>query len=455
MDLVGPLGHGWAVPEGVVARAAVAGGLGAAPLGMLAEELAERGRRGHASRRARRRAERLVARELFERVARARRGRDRRRLGGRARLRDAARPSACSPRSASTSSTPAVPSRCSAPSPRMLAEAGVACQVSLERLMACGIGACLSCVVSHHRRAEARVRGRPRLRCARRWSGMRRRYRRSTRPPVASDVPHRLRARRCQQAGRSPRARPGHGGGAREHRRRLSVRSAPGAAQPGDHRVRHVRVRAGVRRLHRPVAARRDRHQGRVLRALGRQRESAHRRDRERHAQLDRASEPGRRGVLSRRTSRGSPSTRPDTPVIVNVSGHSVDEYVARHRAARSRSRPSRRTRSTSRVPTSMRAAWRSAPTARRPPQRDRGVPGRHAAPAHREAQPQRHRHRGDRRSVEAAGADAVSLINTLLGMAIDAETRRPQARPRRRRAFRPGDQAGRAEDGVAGVAAR
>jgi dihydroorotate dehydrogenase electron transfer subunit len=31
---------------------------------------------------------------------------------------------------------------------QMLSEGGVACQVSLERLMACGIGACLSCVVS-------------------------------------------------------------------------------------------------------------------------------------------------------------------------------------------------------------------------------------------------------------------------------------------------------------------
>ena len=30
----------------------------------------------------------------------------------------------------------------------LAAEAGVPCQVSLERLMACGIGACLSCVVS-------------------------------------------------------------------------------------------------------------------------------------------------------------------------------------------------------------------------------------------------------------------------------------------------------------------
>jgi dihydroorotate dehydrogenase electron transfer subunit len=28
------------------------------------------------------------------------------------------------------------------------AEAGIPCQVSLERLMACGIGACLSCVVT-------------------------------------------------------------------------------------------------------------------------------------------------------------------------------------------------------------------------------------------------------------------------------------------------------------------
>jgi dihydroorotate dehydrogenase electron transfer subunit len=31
---------------------------------------------------------------------------------------------------------------------RQARDAGVACQVSLERLMACGIGACLSCVVT-------------------------------------------------------------------------------------------------------------------------------------------------------------------------------------------------------------------------------------------------------------------------------------------------------------------
>ena len=43
MDLVGPLGHGWTLPEGTAHALLVAGGLGAAPLGMLAEELAERG----------------------------------------------------------------------------------------------------------------------------------------------------------------------------------------------------------------------------------------------------------------------------------------------------------------------------------------------------------------------------------------------------------------------------
>ena len=31
---------------------------------------------------------------------------------------------------------------------KMAADAGVTCQVSLERLMGCGIGACLSCVVT-------------------------------------------------------------------------------------------------------------------------------------------------------------------------------------------------------------------------------------------------------------------------------------------------------------------
>ncbi len=64
MDLIGPLGCGWSVPDGIAHALLVAGGLGAAPLGMLAEELALHGV-AVTSRRAPTR-ERLVARELFE-----------------------------------------------------------------------------------------------------------------------------------------------------------------------------------------------------------------------------------------------------------------------------------------------------------------------------------------------------------------------------------------------------
>ena len=43
-------------------------------------------------------------------------------------------------------------------------------------------------------------------------------------------------------------------------------------------------------------------------------------------------------------------------------------------------------------------------------------------------------------RSAEEAGADAISLVNTFLAMAIDVETRRPEADEHRRRPERPGD---------------
>ncbi len=69
MDVIGPLGHGWVVPEGAAHALLVAGGLGAAPLGMLAERLAERGVAVAVAQGAPT-AERLVARQLFERVAR-------------------------------------------------------------------------------------------------------------------------------------------------------------------------------------------------------------------------------------------------------------------------------------------------------------------------------------------------------------------------------------------------
>jgi dihydroorotate dehydrogenase electron transfer subunit len=146
MDAVGPLGQGWTVPEGTARALLVAGGLGAAPLGMLAEHLAASGVAVTVAQGAPT-AERLVARDRFERVAR--------------RVDVATDDGSAGERGLITvvsarrivEERPDVVYVCG---PEMMARtvaaqasaAGVACQVSLERLMACGIGACLSCVVT-------------------------------------------------------------------------------------------------------------------------------------------------------------------------------------------------------------------------------------------------------------------------------------------------------------------
>ena len=52
-------------------------------------------------------------------------------------------------------------------------------------------------------------------------------------------------------------------------------------------------------------------------------------------------------------------------------------------------------------------------------------------------------------KAAEDAGADAVSLVNTFLAMAIDVETRRPAPVEHRRRPERPGDPADRGSDGL------
>jgi dihydroorotate dehydrogenase electron transfer subunit len=146
MDLVGPLGHGWQVPDGLAHALIVAGGLGAAPLGMLAEDLAARGVAVSVAMGAPTK-ERLVARDVFERVARkieiatddGSAGEHGLVTGPAERLLaeesfDAVY--ACGPEAMQRAVA------------RLAADAGVACQVSLERLMACGVGACVSCVVS-------------------------------------------------------------------------------------------------------------------------------------------------------------------------------------------------------------------------------------------------------------------------------------------------------------------
>jgi len=146
MDAIGPLGHGWSTPPGAAHALLVAGGLGAAPLGMLAERLAASGVAVSVAQGAPT-ASRLVAREVFESVAR--------------RVEVATDDGSAGERGFVTvvserllrEDAPDVVYVCG---PEIMARAvvaqthaaGIACQVSLERLMACGIGACLSCVVT-------------------------------------------------------------------------------------------------------------------------------------------------------------------------------------------------------------------------------------------------------------------------------------------------------------------
>lgn len=146
LDLIGPLGTGWRLGDGIRHALVVAGGLGAAPMGMLVEQLAERGVAVTVAQGAPT-AERLLARELFEQQAR--------------RVLVATDDGSAGERGFVTTlvegvfatDRPDVVYTCGPePMERIVAAqaavAGVACQVSLERLMACGVGACLSCVVA-------------------------------------------------------------------------------------------------------------------------------------------------------------------------------------------------------------------------------------------------------------------------------------------------------------------
>jgi dihydroorotate dehydrogenase electron transfer subunit len=146
MDLVGPLGRGWSAPEGIAHALIVTGGLGAAPLGMLAEQLALRGVAVSVAMGAPTQ-ERLVARDLYERVARrVELSTDDGSAGEHGFVTGPAQRLLAEERfDIVYTCGPELMQRAVA---ALAAEAGVPCQISLERLMACGIGACLSCVVS-------------------------------------------------------------------------------------------------------------------------------------------------------------------------------------------------------------------------------------------------------------------------------------------------------------------
>lgn len=144
LDLLGPIGRGWHVPETTSHALLVAGGLGAAPLIMLAEELAAAGiaiavAQGAPT------AERLVSRSVFDRVARRFEvATDDGSAGERGFV------TAISERFLAEERFDVVYTCGPEPMQRIVAAQAAAhgayCEVSLERLMACGIGVCLSCV---------------------------------------------------------------------------------------------------------------------------------------------------------------------------------------------------------------------------------------------------------------------------------------------------------------------
>ena len=182
----------------------------------------------------------------------------------------------------------------------MLAQAGVPCQVSLERLMACGIGACLSCVVTTAVRTQAGLCRRTGLRCRGGAVGCVADTAEAL-DPLSLWGPRLPPACRGCRNGRSttgPVRRyrgqvVGH-----EHGRRLeSENRVTRACEPCDDRVGHLRIGEGVRAVHRPLAPWGDRDEGRLLRAVAGQRQPARGRDGQRHAQLHRSAEPRCRGV--------------------------------------------------------------------------------------------------------------------------------------------------------------
>ncbi len=149
VSVVGPLGNGWNVPAGTKRALLVSGGLGAAPLNLLARELAAAGTQVDVVMGAPT-SERLVCRD---------------------RLTISAQGSGGSVQVATDDGSEGVHGFCTAISSPAIESgaydyvaicgpgpmeknaaapavaAGVPCEVSLEKLMACGIGVCLACIV--------------------------------------------------------------------------------------------------------------------------------------------------------------------------------------------------------------------------------------------------------------------------------------------------------------------
>jgi dihydroorotate dehydrogenase electron transfer subunit len=148
LDAIGPLGQGWSVPQDARRVLLVAGGIGLAPLQMLAAECAQRALHIEVALGAQRAEMLLCTKPFIESVTEENLHvvTDDGSLGRKGFVTDVAREllqhdafdyvATCGPE----------------PMQRIVAElaaaAGVPCEVSLERRMACGVGACLSCAVN-------------------------------------------------------------------------------------------------------------------------------------------------------------------------------------------------------------------------------------------------------------------------------------------------------------------
>jgi dihydroorotate dehydrogenase electron transfer subunit len=143
LDAIGPLGRGWQPPEETTSALLIAGGVGLAPLNMLAEQLSKTADVQFAI--GAQNADRLVLPSFETDRIRERFSTDDGSLGPKGFATDIARGfleknrydyiATCGPE----------------PMQRIVSalaeEFDVPCEVSLERRMACGIGACLSCFV--------------------------------------------------------------------------------------------------------------------------------------------------------------------------------------------------------------------------------------------------------------------------------------------------------------------
>lgn len=158
LSAIGPLGHGWPIRQDAREVLLVAGGLGAAPLGMLVGALHDTGAHVTLAQGAMT-EEGLVAREYFDMSGcECRRATDDGTCGDKGYVtvpvQDLLRENSydvayvCGPEVMQESIV------------KLLTEHNIETYVSLERLMACGVGACLSCVVeTRHGKRRACVDG--------------------------------------------------------------------------------------------------------------------------------------------------------------------------------------------------------------------------------------------------------------------------------------------------------